>query len=576
MRSLIEIDLTSRRISRSQLSGRQVAECGRYLIAKTLLDEGVADVDPLGPENPLIFSAGPFAGTNFSNANRLSVGCKSPLTGGIKEANSGGTFAFAMGQLEIAEIIFRGASADWVVLHIAKGGEITFHDASPYMGLGNFDCAAKLQGEFGEKTSVAITGPVGEYLGLIGGIAFSDTDNRPSRLAARGGVGAVMGAKKIKAVVIDKHKMPAVNDRKKVMGAVKMYGRLLGDSPAVSALSKLGTAMVSDLTNTLGALPTDNFSSGQVTGSGDGPHRMGGDFIREVNMARGGNPSHACMPGCLIKCSNIYVNKDGQEIVSPLEYETIGILGTNCGLRDPDEVALLNEVANDLGVDTIELGGTIGVLMDAGQAKFGDIDFMVGVLSDLRAGNERGRQFAQGTARVGVQFGVKRVPVIKQQAISAYDPRVIEVTAISMMVTAQGADHTTGNAPSYVSHDKSVREVAAESYRMQINSAFADCFGLCIFGRSVTDVNRKLIAEAINDAFGADIDGRWLVEIARETLRLENRFNTAAGFCEADDELPEFFLSEALPPTNKKSRMKAREVRKYLSEFDADEAFSVV
>ncbi len=576
MRSFIDIDLKSRSVAKRMLTGRQIVECGRYLIAKMLLAENVADKDPLGPDNPLIFSAGPFAGTNFSNANRLSVGCKSPLTGGIKEANSGGTFAFAMGQLEISGITFRGQSDDWVVIHIPLEGEISFQDAAPYMGLGNFDCAKKLHEEFGDKTSLAINGPVGEYQGLMAGIAISDNDNRPSRLAARGGVGAVMGSKKIKAVVIDKHKMPPMLDRKKVMKGVKAYARLLGESPAVDAMKKLGTAMVSDLTNTLGGLPTDNFSTGQATIKGDGPHKMGGDFIYELNTERGGDPSHACMPGCLIKCSNIYVDKDGREIVSPLEYETISLLGTNCGLRDPDEVALMNEIANDLGVDTIELGGMIGVLMEAGQAEFGDVDFMVDVLKDLRQGNERGRILAAGAARVGEHFNVARVPVIKKQAISAYDPRIIEVTAVSMMVTAQGADHTTGNAPSYVSHDKSVKEVAEESYRMQINSALADCTGLCIFGRSVTDLNRKLITDAMNDAFDSDVDADWLIEIARETLRLEAQFNEKAGFTEEEDELPRFFAEEPLPPTNKISRLKAAEVNAYLKELRVDEDFKVV
>jgi aldehyde:ferredoxin oxidoreductase len=575
MRRFIDIDLSSRSVTTRQLEGREIAECGRYLITRMLLDEDVADKDPLGPENPLIFSAGPFAGTNFSNANRLSVGCKSPLTGGVKEANSGGTFAFAMGQLEISGLTFRSESDDWVVIHIPLEGEIRFHSAGDYMGLGVFDTAAKLHTAFGDKVSLAICGPVGEYQGLLAGISFSDIDNRPSRLAARGGVGAVMGAKKIKAVVIDKHKMPTMKDRKKVMQAVKMYGKLLGESPAVQALEKLGTAMVSDLTNTLGALPTDNFSSGQSTPQGSGPHKMGGDFIRELNLSRGGEPSHACMPGCLIKCSNVYMNADGIEVVSPLEYETIGLLGTNCGLRDPDQVALLNEIANDLGVDTIELGGMIGVLMEAGQAAFGDVDFLVKVLQDLRAGNERGRLLATGTARVGAHFDVKRVPVIKKQAISAYDPRIIEVTAISMMVTAQGADHTAGNAPSFVSHNKSVREVAAESYRMQVNSALADSFGLCVFGRSVTDVNRQLIADAINDAFDAGIDAQWLIDIARETLRLETEFNKRAGFTEAEDELPSFFADEPLPPTNRTARMFAREVNVYMKEFSADKTLVI-
>jgi len=560
MRKFITIDLGNKTTASRDLSGREIAESGRYLIARMLLDQNIATVDPMAPENPLIFSVGPFAGTNFSNANRLSVGCKSPLTGGIKEANSGGTFGFAMGQLLIAGISFHGASDSWVVIRIAKDGVISFDDAAPYMGLGNFDSARKLHEAYGEKTSLALCGPVGEYLGLMAGVAFSDTDNRPSRLAARGGVGAVMGAKKIKAVVIDKDRMPPVNDRKKLMGAIKDYGKKLGESVAVQSLKTTGTAMVADLTNHLGALPVRNFSSGQLTSADDGPLRMGGDFIRELNGGRGGETSHACMPGCLIKCSNVYVDDTGRELVSPLEYETIGLLGTNCGLDDPDDVARLNETANDLGVDSIELGATIGVLMEAGEGAFGDVAFMQSCLEDSRVGNERGRLYASGTARVGKALKVARVPVIKQQAISAYDPRIIEVTGISMMLTAQGADHTVGNAPSFKCDDKTIEELVAESLRMQINSAVADSFGLCVFGRSVTDDNLTLIADAINDSFDAGVTPDFIRNIGFETLRLEAAFNKAAGFDQDDDELPSFFRDEPLPPTGKMARLYSREV----------------
>ncbi len=560
MRKFIDINLTNRDISSRALNGEEIAQAGRYLIARTLLEQGIATVDPLAPENPLIFSAGPFAGTNFSNANRLSVGCKSPLTGGVKEANSGGTFGFAMGQLQIAGITLTGASDEWVIIRIAKDGEISFDDAGPYLGLGNFACAAKLHETYGDKTSLAICGPVGEYLGLIAGVAFSDTDNRPSRLAARGGVGAVMGSKKVKAMVIDKDRMPPMNDRKKVMNAIKKYGKKLDESVAVQSLKTTGTAMVGDLTNHLGALPVRNFSSGQLTTPDDGPLRMGGDFIRELNEGRGGQTQHACMPGCLIKCSNVYVDDTGRELVSPLEYETIGLLGTNCGLEDPDDVARLNETANDLGVDSIELGAMIGVLMEAGKGAFGDVAFMQDCLSEIASGSEMGRFYASGTARVGTGLNVARVPVIKKQAISAYDPRIIEVTGISMMLTAQGADHTVGNAPSFKCDDKTIDELVAESLRMQINSAVADSFGLCVFGRSVTDDNLELIATAINDAFDAGVSPDFIRNIGFETLRLEAAFNKAAGFDMDDDELPAFFRDEALPPTGKMARLHSREI----------------
>ena len=206
MRKYLHIDLENQSIDSKELNGEALARAGRYLIVKTLLEAGVATIDPLSADNQLIFSAGPFAGTNFSNANRISVGCKSPLTGGIKESNGGGTFAFALGQLELAGLTLLGASPDWVVIRITKEGEVTFDDAEPYLRKGLFEAAALLHEKYGDKVSIGICGPVAEYGGLIAGIAFSDQENRPVRLSARGGVGAVMGSKKVKAIVVDKHK----------------------------------------------------------------------------------------------------------------------------------------------------------------------------------------------------------------------------------------------------------------------------------------------------------------------------------------------------------------------------------
>ncbi|MDX1400580.1 MAG: aldehyde ferredoxin oxidoreductase C-terminal domain-containing protein, partial [Kiloniellales bacterium] len=528
MRRYLKIDLASHSTEEEQVSGEALAEAGRYFIAKTLLADGIAKVDPLSPDNPLIFSAGPFAGTNLSNANRISIGCKSPLTGGIKESNAGGTFAVAMGHLEIAGFTLLGACEDWVVIRIPKEGPITFDSAQPYMGKGNFEAAALLHEKYGEKTSIALCGPVGEYQGLVAGIAFSDVERRPARIAARGGVGAVMGMKKVKAIVIDKFKMPPLHDRKKVIGFVKDYGKKLREQPPVQNMSTYGTAMVADLMNHTGGLPVRNFSSGRLVDTAVEPMKMGGDYIHDQNQARGGVVSHACMPGCLIKCSNVYVDAGGKEVVSPLEYETIGLLGTNCGIKDPDEVAYLNGIANDLGIDTIEAGAMLAVLMEAGHAEFGDVAFMAKALDDIRLGNERGRLLASGTARVGEHFGVKRVPVIKKQAISAYDPRVIEVTGVSMMLTAQGADHTTGNLPGFDCNGKSVAELAEQSFTVQVNSAIADSMGLCVFGRSVTDTHRAQIADAINNAHAINIDAAYIERIGRETLRLEAEFNCQA------------------------------------------------
>ena len=564
MREYLHIDLQEQSVRREELHGEAIARAGRYLIAKSLVESGAAAVDPLAPENPLIFSAGPFAGTNFSNANRLSVGCKSPLTGGVKEANAGGTFGFALGQIGLAGFTLNGASPDWTVIHIAKDGQVTFDPAEPYLGLGNFEAAALLHEKYGKKVSIGLCSPVGEYQGLISGISFSDTDLRPSRLAARGGVGAVMGSKRVKAVVAELNRMPQLHDRKKVISAVKAYNAKLDEDEIAQNQKTYGTALMADVQNYLGGLPVRNFSDGRITTDDDETMTMGGQYSREQQLERGGQTAHMCMPGCTIECSNVYVDKDGTEITSPVEYETLGLMGTNCGLTEPDELAEVNQVANDLGIDTIETGAMIAVLMDAGLGAFGDVDFMKEVLKEITAATEKGKLWAQGTARVGDHYNVSRVPVIKGQAISAYDPRVVEATGITMMVSAQGADHTAGNVPKLDCTNMSVEEVVAASLESQRVMASSDALGLCIFGRGVTDTNVAFVVNAINDAHGTDLKESFYSELGDETLALERQFNLDAGFTVADDELPEFFYSDPLAPTGKVARFHGPEVNKAL------------
>ncbi|MBL4615519.1 MAG: aldehyde ferredoxin oxidoreductase, partial [Magnetovibrio sp.] len=372
--------------------------------------------------------------------------------------------------------------------------------------------------------------------------------------------GAVMGAKKVKAIVIDKHKMPTFVERKKLMGAVKEYGEKIVNDPKAQTMSTLGTALAGDVMNQIGALPVNNFSVGSATANGTTRFSMGGEAIHEQNKARGGDVSHACMPGCQIKCSNVYVDKNGEEIVSPLEYETIGLLGSNCGLSDPDDVARQNYDCNDLGIDTIEAGALLAVLMEAGDAEFGDVSFMKQAMVDMAEGNERGRELAQGVARVGAKRGLKRLPVIKKQALSAYDPRVTEVTAVSMMTSTQGADHTVGNSPTFVGTDGSVEELVRESFKLQVLCATNDSLGLCLFGRAVSNANQEMMVNALNDALGTDLDVGFYTRLGHETLVLERQLNIAAGFDESDNALPTFFNDEPLPPTNKTSRLKAADV----------------
>jgi aldehyde:ferredoxin oxidoreductase len=562
MRTYYDIHLDDRAIDSRNLDGEALVKAGRYLIAKTLLELGAATVDPLSPANPLIFSAGPFAGSSFSNANRTSVGCKSPLTGGVKEANGGGSFSYGLGQLKIAGFTLHGASPDWVVIHFKKGGGIDFDDATPYLGRGNFTAQDMLHARYGKKVTIALCGPVGEYLGLIAGIAFSDKDGRPARLSARGGVGAVMGSKRVKAIVVDLDRVPSFHEPRKVNAAIKNYAKMLqADSMVQNFYAKIGTMGMADLQNGLGGLPVRNFSAGQLVNVSTGEKfKMGGDYISQLNVSRGGEHTHACMPGCVIQCSNVYHDANGKEVVSPVEYETLGLLGTNCGISDPDDLAQLNYIANDLGVDTIETGATLAVLMEAGLGAFGDVKFMAECLAEIRRGTDTGRVWAQGTARVGQHYNVRRVPVIKKQAISAYDPRVVEATGITMMATAQGADHTAGNLPRLKTREMDTAAIIEQSLAHQARVAANDSLGLCIFGMSVTNPNTEFIANAINDACGTTLGKDFFEALGRDTLRLEDEFNRRAGFTAQDDELPEFFYTEALPPTNHVARFHASDV----------------
>ena len=229
-------------------------------------------------------------------------------------------------------------------------------------------------------------------------------------------------------------------------------------------------------------------------------------------------------------------------------------------MADPDDLAGLNQIANDLGIDTIEAGAMLGVLMEAGLAEFGDVEWMAQALAEIRAGTEHGRLWAQGTARVGEAYGVARTPVIKKQAISAYDPRVVEATGISMMVTAQGADHTAGNLPRLDTASMTVDELMDQSLAQQTKVAAGDSLGLCMFGQTVTNTNLQFIADSVNAAQGTALTPDFFLEMGAETLRLEREFNRQAGFTVADDELPAFFYTEPLPPTGRVARFHAEDV----------------
>jgi len=197
------------------------------------------------------------------------------------------------------------------------------------------------------------------------------------------------------------------------------------------------------------------------------------------------------------------------------------------------------------------------------------VKFMTDCLVEIRKGTDNGRLWSQGTARVGEHYKVRRVPVIKKQAISAYDPRVVEATGISMMATAQGADHTAGNLPRLKTREMDLEALLSQSLAHQARVAANDSLGLCIFGMSVTNPNTEFLTNAINAAHGTALKPEFFEALGRDALRLEKEFNRQAGFTEKDDELPAFFYEEALPPTNHVARFHGADVHRMYERLPA-------
>ncbi len=524
---------------------------GRALLSRIMVDEMDATCDPLGRDNKLIFAPGLLVGYNLSSCDRISIGGKSPLTGGVKESNAGGRTGLQIINLGIKALILEDQPEDegWWIIHVSADG-VRFDPGDAFAGMGVYESAPPMLEKYGDKIAIALIGPAGEMMLQAAGIQNLDKDKVPSRIAARGGLGAVMGSKRIKAIVIDGSggKKPAVVDPAGLKQARKNYLKGLLEHPQTQSYKDYGTAGMTMMCNTFGALPTRNFSSGEF----EGAELLSGEHLRDTLIKRGGDcePSHPCMAGCTIQSSNIFVTLDQNTKVSPLEYETIGLMGSNLGIDDLDTIARLNWEVNDLGLDTIEIGAALGVAAEGGKLAFGDGDTALELVAEIRKGSEIGRILGNGAGSAGKAFDVERVPVAKNQAFSAYDPRAIKGTGITYATSPQGADHTSGlTIRSNVNHrdPKGQRELSREK---QIDMAGYDSLGACIFAAFGYSVDKGVIPALLNSIYGWDVGESILQEIGKESLVYEREFNKRAGFTKADDRLPEWVGREPLTPHN--------------------------
>lgn len=526
---------------------------GRGLLARILLDEVDARSDPLGPENKLIFAPGLLVGHMLSSTDRISIGAKSPLTGGVKEANAGGRTGLHMAYLGMHALIFEGQPADgglWV-LHLSAEGA-RWELADELRGLGGYETARRLIAVHGEKVAMAIIGPAGELRMRSAAILNLDKDRVPARLAARGGLGAVMAAKGLKAIVFDHSggQKPPIVHPDLFRAAQKEFTKAVLEHPQSIAYRDFGTAGMAHMSDGFGGIPTRNFSSGHFEKVED----ISGETMREFLLQRGhpSEASHACMAGCTIKCSNIFGGEDGKVIVSPLEYETIGLMGANLGISSLDCIARMNWEVNDLGLDSIEIGAALGVAAEAGLMEWGDCQAAMKLVLEIRSGTDVGRALGDGAAAAGKRFGIERVPVVKGQAMSAYEPRAIKGTGVTYATSPQGADHTAGlTIRAKVNHlDPAVQRDV--SLNAQLNMAGYDTIGACIFaGFGYAATPDAVVKRLLRARYGwEDIPDNVLQDLGKQTIKLEREFNRRAGFTAKDDRLPAWMTREKLPPHN--------------------------
>ncbi len=540
--------------------GNHEGMAGRGMTSSIISKEVPPLCHPLGEDNKLVIAPGLLSGSAASQSGRISVGCKSPLTGGIKESNSGGQASQVLARMGYAAIVLEGKPKDDTLykIFINKDGAKITPDNGLKM-LGNYDLIDKIKQEHGEKVSCISIGPVGEMKMATASIAFSDMELRPTRHAGRGGTGAVMGSKGVKVIILDDagttKRSPKNPDKFKE--ANKKFVQGLKKHPVTGeGLPAYGTNVLTNIINEAGAYPTNNFSSGRF----DGAAKISGETLAETETSRGGKATHGCHTGCVIQCSGTYLDKNGSFLTKQPEYETIWAHGGNCGIDDMDVIAQIDRLDDDFGIDTIEMGATIGVAMEAGLAEFGDGQAAINLVKEVGRGTHLGRILGGGAAITGKAFGIERVPVVKGQSMPAYDPRAVQGVAVTYATSPMGADHTAGYAVTAnvlkVGGDVDALKPDGQielSRNLQIATAAIDATGYCLFiAFAILDQSDTFqdMLDVISAFTGQELTADGVTELGKKILKSERDFNARAGFSAQDDRLPEFFKKEQLSPHN--------------------------
>jgi aldehyde:ferredoxin oxidoreductase len=500
-------------------------------------------VDPLAPESPLAFVFSPLVGTPLTTSAKFAVVAKSPLTGMLNDALASSHFAISGKLTGHDAIVVRGRCARPSAL-LVDGDGARLVDAEAEWGLPAADAEARLGDRLGRGWRVATVGPAGER-----GVHYA-TISHDGRHAGRGGLGAVMGTKNLKAVAVHACTKVASADPSAVMAAAKdLRARSFG--PATAKYRELGTLANLLTFNAISTLPTRNFTSATFA---EAP-KLGAEDLAELR----GVARNSCA-SCTIGCEHIYAAKGGKKM--RVEYENVFALGPMCGVSDPDEVLVASARCDELGLDTISAGGTIAWamecaergLIDASWLRFGDGSALLRAIDEIGAGIGLGRLLALGSRRAAEQVGRGSdafAPHVKGLELPGYEPRTMQAMALGLAVNARGADHNRSGA--YEAdlsgdldrlaggHPHVVAAVESED-----RAAIMDSMILCKFLRGVFTEPFTEWARLLSAVTGWDVDGEELHATARRIVLAKRMFNLREGWLPADDWLPARLLEESL------------------------------
>jgi len=533
-------------VTRAFLGGRGVAT--------KLLVENIGDprIDAFDPRNPLIFATGPLTGTYAPTGGRYMVVTKSPLTGAVACSNSGGYFGAALRFAGYEYVLIEGAADRPVYLWI-RDDEVLIRPAEHVWGKRVAEAEDVLRAETHPDAHVALIGPAGEKRARVACVM-----NDKGRAAGRSGVGAVMGAKNLKAVVAYGTRGVAVVHPQEFSASAYGAVQTLANSPLRSGLSMMGTASTVAYMNAVGILPTCNFQRGVF----DGSSKIDGERLRRDFTVR----TRGCH-SCTINCGRVtkitgHGNRDGHG--EGPEYETIFALGSNCGVADLAAIVKANYLCNELGMDTIEAGCAIATAMelvergylpegDVGFAlRFGDAEAMLRLVEAMGEREGFGDVLAEGGYRVAEKYGHPELFIgSKKQAFAAYDPRGAFGMGLAYATSNRGACHLRGYTISLEHFGNPVKldpfateEKAWWLVTLQNSTSFVDSTGVCLFS-TMAMAPEQLVA-MVNDSTGLELRPEDMQRIGERIWNLERLFNNAAGFTRKDDALPRRILEEPL------------------------------